>query len=346
MPPGTRRACPRLTARKRWSSFHRTPAPHDIAQMLEKQGVMKYGLLFELDVRMKRLAGPDQGGRICHSDPRQHEPGRRHPGQWQGCPAQADSRRGLDQQHDLETGAERQDPDRRCWAGAGGRHLLPETYLFTRGETRAHMLARMRGAQEKFLLAKWRARAGGLPFKTMREVIILASLVEKETSQPCGAPSHRIGLRQPAEGRHEAADRSHYHLWHHQGLSAGARHPPERDRGRDALQTPMSIGGLPPGAICNPGKDFPCRSAGSGRYRRPVLCRQRHRRACLCQHHVGAPAQCRGHIAPRNGTTTSLSASCRKTPGWPSPPSRCRKPPRPSCRASSAHGSTATAIHH
>src|ERR1019366_4937482 len=33
--------------------------------------------------------------------------------------------------------------------------LLPETYLFTRGETRAHLLAKMARAQATFLAEKW-----------------------------------------------------------------------------------------------------------------------------------------------------------------------------------------------
>ena len=40
---------------------------HDIAQMLEGKGVMKFGLLFELRSAPARPGRQDQGGRICHS---------------------------------------------------------------------------------------------------------------------------------------------------------------------------------------------------------------------------------------------------------------------------------------
>ena len=62
--------------------------------------------------------------------------------------------------------------------------LLPETYLFTRGENRAHLVAQMAKAQAKFLEDKWAGRAPGLPLKSARDAVILASIVEKETSVP------------------------------------------------------------------------------------------------------------------------------------------------------------------
>src|SRR3569832_1342860 len=53
--------------------------------------------------------------------------------------------------------------------------LLPETYLFTRGETRAHLLAKLARAQAAFLAQKWESRVPGLPLADQREAIILAS---------------------------------------------------------------------------------------------------------------------------------------------------------------------------
>jgi UPF0755 protein len=61
-------------------------------------------------------------------------------------------------------------------------YILPETYLFQRGTTRDEILARMRQAQEKLLAELWEGRADGLPFSTPHEAVILASIVEKETS--------------------------------------------------------------------------------------------------------------------------------------------------------------------
>ena len=56
--------------------------------------------------------------------------------------------------------------------------LLPETYLFTRGTTRADMIARMQDADKKFLDAQWKAKSSGLPLATPVQAVILASIVE------------------------------------------------------------------------------------------------------------------------------------------------------------------------
>ena len=134
--------------------------------------------------------------------------------------------------------------------------LLPETYLFTRGETRAHLLAKMaRGAGHVPGRAMGQAAPPACRWPSMREAMILASIVEKETGAAGGAPPCRRRLRQPAEDRHAAADRSHHHLWPDQGLSAGPRHPRTASWQRATPYNTYVIAGLPPGPICNPGKD-------------------------------------------------------------------------------------------
>src|SRR6185503_9257333 len=62
--------------------------------------------------------------------------------------------------------------------------LLPETYLFTRGMTRAALLAQMAAAQVKFFEQHWAGRDPNLPYTTQREAVILASIVEKEVALP------------------------------------------------------------------------------------------------------------------------------------------------------------------
>lgn len=60
--------------------------------------------------------------------------------------------------------------------------LLPETYQYLRGESRAEIVARMRDAMTDAIAAEWPKRAKDLPLKTPEEAVILASIVEKETS--------------------------------------------------------------------------------------------------------------------------------------------------------------------
>lgn len=59
--------------------------------------------------------------------------------------------------------------------------LLPETYDYTLGDTREMLIARMRKGMESLLTELWPRHAPDLPLKSSEEVVILASIVEKET---------------------------------------------------------------------------------------------------------------------------------------------------------------------
>ena len=62
--------------------------------------------------------------------------------------------------------------------------LLPETYFFPRGTTRQQLISQMQEQQQSLLQKLWDNRRTDLPFSTMQEAIILASIVEKETALP------------------------------------------------------------------------------------------------------------------------------------------------------------------
>ena len=132
--------------------------------------------------------------------------------------------------------------------------LLPETYLFTRGMTRAQMIAKMHEAQVKFLDEKWAARQPDLPVKTPEQAVILASIVEKET----GIPEERRHIASVFENRLRLGMKLQsdptiiygitkgYPLGHGIRLSELTRVTPYNT---------YIIPGLPPTPICNPGKD-------------------------------------------------------------------------------------------
>mgnify|MGYP002713098860 CR=1 FL=1 len=61
--------------------------------------------------------------------------------------------------------------------------LLPDTYKFTRGTSRQEVLQRMRSAHERALSRIWERRSKDLPVKTPEELVVLASIVEKETGK-------------------------------------------------------------------------------------------------------------------------------------------------------------------
>lgn len=62
--------------------------------------------------------------------------------------------------------------------------VLPDTYDFSRGESRTEVLARMQVAMRTYLAEAWAKRKPGIAVDTPEKAIILASIVEKETGVP------------------------------------------------------------------------------------------------------------------------------------------------------------------
>ncbi|MEE4338358.1 endolytic transglycosylase MltG [Erythrobacter sp.] len=62
--------------------------------------------------------------------------------------------------------------------------ILPDTYSFERGQSRAELVERMQAAMDRYLAEAWAKRAPDIAVDTMREALILASIVEKETGKP------------------------------------------------------------------------------------------------------------------------------------------------------------------
>jgi UPF0755 protein len=61
--------------------------------------------------------------------------------------------------------------------------VLPETYTYTRGEPKQAVLDRAQAAMSKVLEEAWAKRQPDLPLSSPQDAIILASIVEKETSR-------------------------------------------------------------------------------------------------------------------------------------------------------------------
>ena len=62
--------------------------------------------------------------------------------------------------------------------------LLPDSYHFHRGFMREQLLQRMRQAQERVVREVWERRNPDLPIKTPEQLVVLASIIEKETGKP------------------------------------------------------------------------------------------------------------------------------------------------------------------
>lgn len=61
--------------------------------------------------------------------------------------------------------------------------FFPETYLFTRGDSDSDILAWAYQAMEKELDSVWQARQDDLPLNSPYELLVLASIIEKETGK-------------------------------------------------------------------------------------------------------------------------------------------------------------------
>ncbi len=132
--------------------------------------------------------------------------------------------------------------------------LLPETYFYSRDDTRDGLLLRMKEAMEKTLDAAWRKRAPGLPLANRREALVLASIIEKETAIP--AERARVAAvfinRLRRKMKLESDPTTIYGL-------TGGKGPLNRELTRADLQSTSPyntyvVTGLPPGPICNPGR--------------------------------------------------------------------------------------------
>ncbi|ODT30724.1 MAG: aminodeoxychorismate lyase [Hyphomicrobium sp. SCN 65-11] len=132
--------------------------------------------------------------------------------------------------------------------------LLPDTYRFSRGMARSDILERMKADQKRFLATIWDKRQSDLPFKTIEQAIVLASIVEKET----GRADERERIAGVFVNRLKRGMRLQSDPTIIYGI-AGGQGTLGRPITRSDIDTPTpyntyAITGLPPGPIANPGR--------------------------------------------------------------------------------------------
>jgi UPF0755 protein len=66
--------------------------------------------------------------------------------------------------------------------------VLPDSYGYERGETRASVVGRMQSAMTKTLGGLWPKRTTNCPIVTQEQAVTLASIVEKETGKAAERP--------------------------------------------------------------------------------------------------------------------------------------------------------------
>ncbi len=133
--------------------------------------------------------------------------------------------------------------------------LLPETYYFSYGDSRASVVKRMQDAMQETLADLWKTRAEGLPISSLREALILASIVEKET----GVAEERPRVAAVFVNRLQRAMRLQSDPTVVYGIEQATGAKMSRALTLGDLQTPnpyntYTIDSLPPGPIANPGR--------------------------------------------------------------------------------------------
>ena len=133
--------------------------------------------------------------------------------------------------------------------------LLPDTYHFRRGDSRAGLIARMTKAMDEALATLWAGRDEGLPLTDPREAVILASIVEKETAVPSERPMVAgVFYNRLKRGMRLQSDPTVVYALSDGSGSLG-RLLTRADLGVADPYNTYASDGLPPGPIANPGLD-------------------------------------------------------------------------------------------
>ena len=90
--------------------------------------------------------------------------------------------------------------------------FFPETYFVPRGASDLSVLQRAHDAMMSHLMTAWQNRGPNLELDSPEQALVLASIIEKE-SDGLADRAHQPSFSPSAEKEHEAANRSHSHLY-------------------------------------------------------------------------------------------------------------------------------------
>lgn len=137
----------------------------------------------------------------------------------------------------------------------GEGEILPETYTFMKGETRENIIKQAKNALNDALSEIWANRAENLPLKSPQELLILASIVEKET----GLPDERADVASVFVNRLKIGMRLQTDPTVIYAITKGktelGRPLYKKDLSFDSPYNTYLYTGLPPSPICSAGKE-------------------------------------------------------------------------------------------
>lgn len=133
--------------------------------------------------------------------------------------------------------------------------ILPETYAYMRGDSPEKIIKQAQKAMQNVLEQAWQERDQNLPLQSKEELLILASIVEKETgigmerAQVASVFVNRLRLGMLLQTDPTVI----YALTN--GKEDLNRPLTRKDLSIDSPYNTYKYAGLPPTPICNPGKD-------------------------------------------------------------------------------------------
>ncbi len=133
--------------------------------------------------------------------------------------------------------------------------LLPETYTFFRGESRQNIISQMQSAMGQTLSELWERYKDKTALRSQEEVLILASIVEKETALEKERPHiAAVFLNRLKKGMPLQTDPTVIYAFELIERKSFDRALTRDDLKVDSPYNTYLIRGLPPTPICHPGK--------------------------------------------------------------------------------------------
>ncbi len=222
------------------------------ATVLNRNGVIRYPLVFRITAWATRKQGPLHAGEFI-------------------IPARASIteifailRHGLPVQHHVTipeglTGTQIEKILNTAPAASGSvaaplnGAVLPQTYDYTLGTSRAAILARAEKAMSKALAPAWAARDPALPLATPQQALVLASIVQQESPVAAELPEiAAVYENRLAMGMKLQADPTVLFAASG-GQTSGGAAISRAELGDPSPYNTYVHAGLPPGPICSPG---------------------------------------------------------------------------------------------